>query len=770
MRKPRKIAILSIAAILLLWFAFCLPDPLFDDPYSSILEDAEGKLLAGKIAADGQWRFPETDTLPEKFVKAITYFEDEYFFNHPGVNPVSLFRALKQNIESGKIVSGGSTLSMQTIRLSRKGRSRTLKEKAIEIIMALRMELTYSKEEILRLYASHAPFGGNVVGLEAASWRYYGRRPEHLSWSETCALAVLPNAPALIYPGRNQDKLRAKRNRLLDKLYQNGEIDKETSELARAEPLPGAPHPIPAFTPHLLERAIREDGAGKRTVITINALLQERVNKLVNDYHGVLSENEIHNLAALVLDVNTGAVLAYAGNSDCPAEGSGRDVDIIVSPRSTGSILKPFLYAFMLQDGAITPDALVPDVPTQIGGYSPENYETTYDGAVPASGALARSLNIPAVRMLQDYGLGKFYHQLKKMDFPTIDRPASHYGLSIILGGAEATLWDLCNEYMKMAQTLKDPGPGVSAPWYDKEAAPEPSIQPKVFTPGAVWWTFEALATLNRPDQETGWQEFQSAQKVAWKTGTSFGHRDAWAIGVTPDHVVGVWVGNADGEGRPGLTGVSVAAPVMFKIFKYLPYERWFERPEWDLQPAEICRQSGFLASPLCPDAREELLPEKALNTPACPYHKRVHLDQDRRFRVTSNCYPVRDMETVSWFVLPPVQEWYYKMKNPFYKELPPFRESCANEGQQNMAVIYPKEMTGILVPRELDGSLGRTVFEIAHRQADATVFWHLDNNYIGSTQTIHRMETAPDPGRHTMTLVDQSGESISWEFEVLKR
>ena len=765
--KHKRRVFYLMTFLFLIWFAFSLPNPLFSDPTSTVIEDNQGRLLTARIADDEQWRFPEIDSLPIKFTKSITYFEDEYFYYHPGFNPASMFRALKQNWTAGKIVSGGSTISMQTIRLSRKRKSRTVFEKIIEVFLAMRMEISYNKEEILNMYASHAPFGGNVVGLETASWRYFGRKSSQLSWGEMCALTVLPNAPSLIYPGKNHKKLKKKRDRLLNKLFKNGEIDLETLELAIEEPLPGTPHPIPNITPHLIDRIIKEGNKGKRITSTIRKPLQENINRIVTNYHSVLSQNEIHNIAILVLDVEKSEVITYVGNSNCPQEESGRNVDVITSPRSTGSILKPFLYSFMLQDGAILPNTLVSDIPTQIAGYSPKNFAKTFDGVVPASEALARSLNIPAVRMLREYGLEKFHHQLKKVNLKTINQPANHYGLSLILGGAEATLWDLSNAYMKMAQTLNDAKIISNATYIQGKFKQNDE---RVFNSGALWWTFEALSSLNRPWQETGWQDFQSSNKIAWKTGTSFGHRDAWAIGITPKYVVGVWTGNANGEGRPGLTGLSVASPILFKVFKHLQHDKWFEKPKWDLIKVKVCKQSGYLASGICNDMEEIMAPKKALNTSPCPYHKNIYLDKTEQFRVTSNCYSVSEMKSASWFVLPPIQEWYFKRKSTFYKALPPFKEDCQQEIFRNMAVIYPKDQTKIFVPRGLNGIVGKAVFEIVHRNTETIIFWHLNDIYIGSTQGTHRMEIDPITGKHKMTLVDEQGETISWNFDMIER
>ncbi|MEI8004659.1 MAG: transglycosylase domain-containing protein, partial [Bacteroidota bacterium] len=446
------------AAVLLVYIMLLIawPRHLFRDPSSTVVYDNEMRLLGARISPDQQWRFPESSGVPLKFSKAIICYEDQWFRFHPGFNLVAMIRAVALNIRHHKIVSGGSTISMQVIRLERKNRERTYTEKAIEVSLALLMELTSSKQEILRLYASHAPFGGNVIGIEAAAWRYFGINADQLSWAQAATLAVLPNSPGLIYPGRNPRNLLAKRNRLLDRLWYQGKIDLATCELAKCEPLPGKPYPLPRLAPHLLDRIAMEGYRGEKVQTTINGMLQERVNNIL-ELHGIqLAANEIHNAAAIVLEVKTGRVLAYIGNLRRSGKTDhGNDVDVIISPRSTGSIMKPFLYAAMLNDALILPNTLVPDIPVQIGGFIPENYNLTYDGAVPAKRALSRSLNIPAVKMLQTFGYTPFYNLLKNIGMGTLTKPSDHYGLAIILGGAEAKLWDLTGMYASMARSLE---------------------------------------------------------------------------------------------------------------------------------------------------------------------------------------------------------------------------------------------------------------------------------------------------------------------------
>jgi penicillin-binding protein 1C len=657
----------------------------------------------------------------------------------------------------------------------------------IEIILATRLELRYSKNEILNIYASHAPFGGNIVGINAASWRYFGRNPEQLSWGEASLLAVLPNSPALIHPGRNRDRLVEKRNRLIDKLEGYGIIDQITAGLAKAEPVPERPERLPEVARHLLFRSIKE--GHKSTVVksTLDVYLQRQVDQVVNRHHVRLKANEINNAAAIVVEVGSGNVLAYIGNVSLEdSDHVGNFVDVIMARRSTGSILKPFLYAAMLDEGFILPQTLIPDIPTIMDGFAPKNFTENFDGAVPANRALARSLNVPAVHMLKNYSHEKFHHKLKEFGLTSINQPPSHYGLSLILGGAEASLWELTGAYASMSRTLnnyfKYPEPNrynrndFHPPTYvridNQEKKPQMSDH-GIIDAGALWHTLYAMLDVNRPDEESSWRLYSSSQKISWKTGTSYGFRDAWAIGVTPDYVVGVWAGNANGEGRPGLTGTEAAAPILFDIFNLLQIRSaWFPIPYSDLRQQRVCRTSGSIASELCDVVDTVLICEKGTTSGICPYHKTIYLDKTGQFRVDSDCERVGQIVKKSWFVLPPAMEWYYKSKNAGYRPLPPVRNDChgAVGKMASMELIYPKRHSKLYVPRELDGTMGRAVFEIAHRSPSSEVFWHLDDQYIGTTKRIHQMGINPDDGIHTLTWVDEHGELLKVSFEVMRK
>ena len=755
--RKRKILLLFLAGIIAISYYFSLPRELFrDTPYSTVVRDRNGRLLGARISDDGQWRFPPCDTVPEKFAAALTEFEDRYFRYHPGVNPVSIARAAVQNVRSGRIVSGGSTLSMQVIRLHRDGK-RNIWNKFIECLLATRLELRHTKDEILALYASHAPFGGNVVGIEAASWRYFGRSPVDLSWAEAATLAVLPNSPSIIHPGKNRELLKAKRDRLLHRLMESGKIDSTDCSLAVSEPIPDNPLPLPEYAYHLTEHINSGKEHGHETFTGINRDIQSRTSMILERWNKTLKDKGINDLAAVIIDTHSGRILSYCGNACHDEDRIGAKVDILRSPRSTGSILKPLLYCALLQEGGILPETLLPDIPVNINGFSPQNFDLKFYGAVPADEALSRSLNVPAVHMLRRYGVPKFHDLLIRSGMSTLTKEPSHYGLSIILGGAEGRLLEVTAIYAMLAKIAEDGEITDEGDCFTKDFP----LKDKV----AIYYTLEALKEVNRPD-EMDWRMVSSIRKVAWKTGTSYGFRDAWAIGVTPEYAVGVWAGNADGTGVPGLSGATAAGPVMFDIFNTLPSSSWFAEPSGtEYSVAEVCRESGHLAGRYCNSRDTLFLPEAALRSGVCPYHRAVTVSADGRYRTVAT---EPGAYTVSMFILPPAMEWYYRQHHPEYKALPPLKPGHAADGGSGpMGFIYPEPGSTINIPRQLDGSIKGATFHLAHSNPETEVFWHLDSEYLGSTRHIHQMNIIATPGKHTVTVVDAAGNSASVRFSV---
>ena len=768
-----------IAAGVLIIPVLLSPFPRFRAPLSTVIEASDGSLLGARIADDGQWRFPGTEQVPGKFEESLLTFEDSWFYYHPGINPVSILRALRNNIKAGEVVSGGSTITMQVARISRGNKPRSYSEKIIEMLSALKLEMFSSKKKILQLYTSNAPFGGNTVGLEAAAWRYTGKSSADITWAEAAALAMLPNSPALVYPGKNQKILKRRRDNLLKRLHERKYIDSITLVLALDEPLPGEPKALPSKAPHLTDHFFMTN-RGEMIKTTIDPALQERATEILNTHQKDLAGNYIFNSACLIVEVETGNVLAYVGNSTLEdSKTHGGDVDIIHSLRSTGSILKPILYAGIQQSGDILPNTLIADVPTRFPGFSPKNFDQSYSGAVSASSALSQSLNIPAVKMLQKYNPGKFLDLLHKTGFTTFNKPADYYGLSLILGGGETSLWDLTGVYASLSRVLNR---YLNMKKYYKEDYHSPVLIRKTDTKtmkteetdpplsaSSIWLTYEALQKVNRPESESGWQYFSSSPDLAWKTGTSFGFRDGWAVGTTPRYVVGVWVGNATGEGRPGLTGITAAAPLMFDLVNMMGSGAWFKTPYEDLTMIRVCSRSGFRAGTDCQETDEIQACVNGLRSEICPYHQIVHLNISKTLQVTSDCVSPDQITNEPWFVLPPAMEYFYRKKHPEYKTLPPVGQGCSlSKNIPVMEFIYPTAGIKIFIPRDQTGELTRVITEVVHRNPLKKIFWHLDETYIGTTQFIHQLEMLTGSGNHILTAVDEDGNMIRCQFSVI--
>lgn len=772
-----KIAGGILAFFFLLILLSPLPRPLFSTPRSTILKSVDHVLLSAAIAPDGQWRFPPLDTLSEKYTKALLLFEDEYFWYHPGINPVSLFRAVRQNLDAGKIVSGGSTLSMQTVRISFGNQDRTYLQKLLELFSTLKLELLHSKEEILLHYANNAPFGGNIVGISAASYRYFGRPSSELSWAEACMLAILPNNPGSIFPGKNAEALLKKRNQLLEKLHSSGLISADELFMAQKESLPKSIRPLPAHAYHLLYRSIEEGHGGKEVNTTLDARLQIRATQKVTEYSQIMAGNQIHNAAAIIVEIESGNTLAYVGNSQNPGS-HGQHVDIANSLRSPGSLLKPFLYTSALDEGLIAPSQLLPDIPLFYNGFAPRNFDKKFHGAVKADEALAASLNVPFVFLLKEYGYERFYEKLKQIGFENLTKPAGHYGLSIVLGGGETTLWEVSGAYASLVRANhRVQNRPLNSGYSDEDYHPlnyldgldqsKTTLKPDgYFREGSIRFMLEALKQVQRPDEETGWEWFGSSSEISWKTGTSFGLRDAWAIGMNDTYLVGVWLGNADGEGRPGLTGVRTAAPLMFDLFELVGGEEDVLEPGG--MEKQVCTKSGMIASRNCEETVTQRLPAY-LSEKTCGYHQLVHLDQTEKFMVNSSCYEVSKLVTKNWFVLPPVQAWYFRIFHPDYQSLPRWLSGCEHSSTKKpLALIYPGHYSKVHIPLEQDGKRGRAIFEAAHENARSVVYWHLDADFLGSTQGAHQMDIWAEKGSHTITLVDDQGNEIVQAFEVI--
>lgn len=769
--SKRSIALtglLLLLAVATLWWP--LPEPLFNQPLSRQLLDENQQLLSARIATDQQWRFALVSPLSKTYKTALIAYEDKRFMRHPGVDPVAIIRALYLNLKSGRVVSGGSTITMQLARMVYGNRARTLWQKLQELHLALRLETQLSKTEILNYYAANAPMGGNTVGIEAAAWRYFGRRLAELSWAESALLAVLPNNPAAMHLSRSRDKLRAKRDFLLHKLWQQGVLTEQDYRLSLLETIPARPRRWPVYAQHLLDRLSQQSPDQAVFQTQIDRRLSQKIGFIARQHSQRLGAIGIHNLALVVVDNATMQVKAYVGNlAYSQRVEDAAHVDIASRPRSSGSTLKPFLYAAMLDNGDITPQTLIPDVPTAYGSYQPSNYDEGFRGAVTARAALTASLNIPSVRMLNSYSYQAFYQRLQTLGFSHLFRPPDDYGLSLILGGAEVSLTDLTAAYANLSRRAQTAQALTVLPLRYGESGVA-DAPPYPFSQGAAWLTLDTLSDVTRPGLHKIHRLFSGSARVAWKTGTSYGLRDGWAVGTTANVTVGVWVGNANGEGRQLLTGTRAAAPLLFDTLNVINDLGWPEEPNAALKSIEVCRENGFLPRFGCP--RESvLIPVAAQFERVSPHHFQVTVDRNSGLRSSIACNPSGSIISKTYFQLPPSQATFYRITHASYRPVPDFEPNCTPDRRAlrgSFEVTYPRVGQIISLPRYMNGQQGEVIFRATAKKDSAQLFWHLDKRYLGATRTFHELSETLSPGKHLLRVVDQQGVWQEVKFTVI--
>jgi penicillin-binding protein 1C len=733
--------------------------PLFQDDYSVILRSGDGKLLHAYINSSEQWHFPpDTGSIPEKLRIAVIQFEDEGFYRHFGISFKAIVRAAYQNARQGRITSGASTIPMQIARMSNP-KPRTYFNKFREASLAVRLSLYYSKENLLRLYLDHAPYGGNVIGYRTASLKFFGKEASELTWSEAATLAVLPNAPGLIYPSGSSSSLRQKRDLLLLKLFEKGYIGEQTLQLATLEPVPDQFLVFDSHAPHLA-RYLRAMNPGEKILkTTIRSELQKQCNQIAAHYRERYKPLGIHNLAILVADTKTGAIRAYVGSSDFfDFEHSGQ-VDGARAPRSSGSILKPFLYALSMDEGLIIPDTYIRDLPTFFDGFSPKNASREYQGVVPARDALIQSLNIPAVRLLNAYGLFQFHSFLKEAGVSTLFRTADEYGLPLILGGGEVSLWDMVMLYRGLANEGIFSSNTLLTGEQSRQAG-------HLISEGSSYLTLDILRDLKRPGSEYFWQKFSGSRPFAWKTGTSYGHKDAWAVGVNPEYTIGVWVGNFDGASNKNLGGASSAGPILFDILQSLPHEhprQWFEKADIYFKELTICSLSGFRATDACSDTKSVQVPFGMKPLQACEYHQHRFFSKDGKHQTCSRCWEDAGGIQKSVPIYPPDVAYYLREKGQYIEPLPAHNPECpAYRAENSVRIIYPNMDAKLFLPRDFDGTIQNVICRAGHSNTGVSVYWYLDDSYLGMTYNEHKLGIRFREGWNSLKVIDEHGSENS--------
>ncbi len=745
-----------------------IPSPLFQTDYSSVVTDRSGSILRVFLNREEQWLFPPAEVdPPEKLRIAVLYFEDRHFFAHSGVHLPSIVRALSQNVTAGRRVSGGSTITMQLARIA-DPKPRTLRAKVLEMFQAWRIEATHDKSAILRLYVDHAPYGGNIRGVRAASLFYFGKGTESLSWAEAATLAVLPNAPSLVSPVADGGALKAKRNRLLKALAAAGYMNSETLEGALAEDVPRGRIQPPFEAPHFTRFVTaRNAGHVSPNMTTLDLDIQHTVERLTRFHGKLLQRQGVANLAVLVVDTPSGEVRAYLGSSDFFDREDAGQVDGLQSPRSTGSILKPFLYALAIDDGMLLPESLVEDVPVTFGGFAPRNIDLRHRGLVPMGDALTASLNVPAAVTLSQVGLERFYSLLRQCGLTTLFRRPEDYGLPLVFGGAEATPWDIARLYRGLATgdfsdlTYRVPAKGGRDVSADGSVAPSAPL-----SDGSRSLILETLRDVGRPGADALWGRFSDGFPVAWKTGTSYGQRDAWAIGVTPEWTTVVWAGDFEGSPNPDLRSTTAAAPLLFDVMNTLAISRkptWFEADHDSLKLIEVCAATGFRATPDCPDTAFVRAPRGARPLRTCPYHRTVFVDTVTGHRVDSRCWVPGRYEARHQPAVPPEAMPYM----PGAAALPTWAPECGGQTSGDVAIAYPSNQARLFLPRDIHGRRQAITVRASHRSRAARLFWYLDEALIGETERSHQLVLPLTAGEHRLTVLDGDGNRDSVRFFV---
>ncbi len=762
-RKLIGSIVLCIAAFLI-YVAIPLDYEQFSRDYSQVILAQDSSFLRVFLNDQEQWCLPPQleSKIPDKLKTAVITYEDQYFYQHPGINPIALFRAFYLNMKHGEVVSGGSTLTMQLARMIL-DKPRTIGNKIQEILLALKLELRYSKQEILTEYLAHAPYGSNIRGYIAASHRYFGKSPKQLTWAEAATLAVLPNAPGMVFPTKNTQQLAQKRDGLLAKLLDNNIIDQETYELSLLERTPGEIISFPLVAPHFTER-IHTENQLSIIYTSIDPKIQYETNFFVKQHSSQLQQMGIMNACALVINNETKKIVSYVGSQDFDDLDQQGRVDGIQAARSSGSILKPYLYALSIDDGLILPQTLIKDVPTYFNSFSPSNASESFSGIAPAYQALIYSLNVPAVRLLNAYGVNKFYNKLKSTGVSTLFRHSDDYGLPLILGGAEVTPWDMGKLYMGLSRSGKFSD--ISYLSIDQETRSQ-----QLVSSGATFLVLDELKELIRPGLEFYWKKYGTQRPIAWKTGTSYGHKDAWAVGTTPQWTIVVWVGNFDGSSNKNLAGMQSAGPLLFNILNALPFDKnqdWFKPNRGDFVKIKLCEQTGFYASDNCDQVIMVDAPKNMRPLKTCMYHKKFQVEANNKYAVCSHCWS-SDHHDQAVLKYPPDVNYYLRKNGNLTASEPMHNPECLVAQERDvLLIIYPLQDANVFIPKDFDGEYQPLVSRFASQFPEREVFWYLDNSYIGSTINKPSLPLHLTAGTHKLTVVDVMGNKDQIDFSVI--
>lgn len=749
-----------------------LLDVLFPPPLdglrrrpATVVTDGEGQPLRLFLPPDGRWRLPSRlGELPEALVESVLACEDKRFAVHPGVDPLAILRATSGNLRAGRVVSGGSTIPMQLARMAAPS-SRTLAAKAREARWALQLSHRWSKRRLLETYLNLAPYGGNVEGVGAAAYFYFGKRPADLSWGEIALLVALPRSPRAFDPTRDAAAATAARDRVLATLVERGLVTAELAEAARRQALPAARRSPPFRAPHFAEWVVRRVPGRARLETTLDARLQSVAERAVAARVAQLRPFGIGNAAAVVLDLETREVRAMVGSADYFDAARDGQVNGAAARRSPGSTLKPFLYALAFDQGRIVPASHLLDVPTDFAGYVAENYDGHYRGRVTAREALVTSLNAPAVRLLAETGLPAFHALLRRGGLSTLDRESSQYGLPLVLGAGEVTLVDLTNLYATLANG------GWHRPLRFLKTDEDAGVAPEaLFSEGAARMVAETLVDLARPDLPSAWDLARGSPTVAWKTGTSYGHRDAWAVGFSGRYAIGVWVGNFDGRPVKGVSGSEHAGPLLFDLFRAAGDGSTPQLLEAAnrAETIEVCALSHDLPNPHCPTrTRVAYLPRVSRFSP-CRMHRRVFVDAENGELLAGPCLGTRPHLARVLVVESPELVAFGRAQGQAVQSLPRLSVACGGRpSAEGPRIVSPSGRTAYRLRRDAPGEFQRIPLQGRAGPYAERLFWFEDGALVASAAPGETVFVDAKPGAHRLVLVDDLGQTDAVRYRV---
>ena len=740
---------------------FPVPMDRLNLPPSVSVLDRNEKLLRAFTAPDEMWRIPSTiEDISPKLRMAVINYEDRYFRYHFGINPISVARAAITNLKARRIVCGGSTITMQVARMM-EPKQRTFKNKFVEAIRAIQLEFSFGKDEILSFYFNLAPYGGNIVGSAAASYFYFNKEQKDLSLGEAALLAAIPNSPTALRPDAPASLAGQGRDKVLNRLLHYEKITREQFEEATAEPVPDRRFPMPFIAPHLARELKRAYPNISEIVSSIDKNIQILARDTLRDHIISLKKHGVTTGAVVVMDTKTREVLALVGSADFFDEEASGQVNGTIAPRSPGSALKPFVYALALDRGLISLESLLNDVPVDYSGYRPVNYDNRFRGAVTARAALTHSLNVPAVNLSARLRDESLYTFLKKSGITTLNEQEEHYGLSLVLGGCGVTLLELTNLYAGLANM------GEFAPYQlllDKDAC-QPGIHhaTPLLKRGTAFILTEMLTEVERPDLPACWESSVNLPKVAWKTGTSYGHKDAWSIGYSPQFTIGVWIGNFDAVGSPAIVGAEAAGPVLFDLFNILAKQkdtRWYVQP-LEVERREVCALSGMVVSPYCPHSKEEYYTPGVSPNAVCTVHRAFAIDKETGTRLCSRCRIGREYDMKVFEIWSPEIATWMERSGMSVDKIPEHYPDCARFiGGAGPVIHSPSANCEYVIRQGADTQYQKILLEASISNDSHSIFWFLDSKMIFSGSPTEKVFITPVPGKHNLICVDSEGRS----------